>query len=287
MTVTVRCASICLAIGVLVTPVTAQDVAAPPLEIPLYAGVAPGSESWNWEERWITGLFGTPVLQNVVRPVLQYYPADKRKAAGTAVIVAPGGSFRVLVMDHEGADIARRLSAEGVAAFVLKYRLLYTPPDAASAPAVRPQAGQSVPQLAAADGQQAMRVLRQRAAEFGVRPDRIGMLGFSAGGGVTLAAVSSALETRPNFAVPVYAPIISAAVPEGAPPLFITVAGDDRVVGYQGAINLYSAWRKANVPVELHIFQVGDHGFLKKGGGADRFMDRVIDWMTLNGWLSK
>lgn len=287
MTLTVRCAFLCLAISVVASPVAAQEATPPPLEIPLYPGAAPGSEDWNWEERWITGLFGTPVLQNVVRPVLQYYPPDKRKATGTAVIVAPGGSFRVLVMDLEGADIAKRLGAEGVAAFVLKYRLLYTPPDPASAPAVRPQAGQSVPLLAAADGQQAMRVLRQRAAEFGVRPDRIGMLGFSAGGGVTLAAVSSPLETRPNFAVPVYAPISDAVVPDSAPPLFITVAGDDRVVGYQGAINLYTAWRKANVPVELHIFQVGDHGFLKKGGGADRFMDRVVDWMTLNGWLSK
>jgi len=79
----------------------------------------------------------------------------------------------------------------------------------------------------------------------------------------------------------------SATPPDGAPPLFIAVAADDQTVGYQGSIDLFTAWSKANVPVELHVFQTGRHGFGKKGGGADHFMDRVDEWMKLNGWLSK
>ena len=106
---------------------------APPLapqpakEIPLYPGVAPGSEKWDWSERTATNPKGQPMVQDVVRPVLLHYPAERRKAVGTAMIVAPGGGFRVLMMSYEGVDIARRLSAMGIDAFVLKYRLSHDP----------------------------------------------------------------------------------------------------------------------------------------------------------------
>jgi acetyl esterase/lipase len=206
------------------------------------------------------------------------------------MIVAPGGGFRNLMMSYEGVDIAKHLNAEGVEAFVLKYRLTYTDPNPSSgaATAASPQAGQNIRELSGADGQQAVRVLRQRATEFGIRPDRIGMIGFSAGGAVTLAAVTGPPAGRPNFAAPIYAAGAgSASPPEGAPPLFIAVTADDQTVGYQGSIDLFTAWRKANIPVELHVFQTGRHGFGKKGGGADHFMDRLDEWMKLNGWLSK
>jgi acetyl esterase/lipase len=142
--------------------------------------------------------------------------------------------------------------------------------------------------MAGADGQQAVRLLRQGAAEFGVLSNRIGMIGYSAGGAVLLATVYGPADARPNFAVPIYAAGASSnPPPEGAPPLFIAVAADDQTVGYQGSIDLFGAWRKAGLTAELHVFQTGQHGFGKKGGGADHYLDRVEEWLKLNGWLTK
>ena len=270
----------------------AEQPAAPEREIPLYAGVAPGSEKWDWSERLVTSASGNPVAQNVVRPVVQYYPAPKDKAVGTVMIVAPGGGFRNLMMSYEGVDIARRLNEIGIDAFVLKYRLTYTDANpktaGGEAPAPNRQAGQNVRELSGDDGKQSVRVVRQRAAEFGFRPDRIGMIGFSAGGAVTLAAVAGPADSRPDFAAAIYAAGAGTTTPpDGALPLFIAVAADDQSVGYQGSVDLFSAWRKANVPVELHVFQTGRHGFAKKGGGADHFMDRLEEWIKVNGWLSR
>jgi acetyl esterase/lipase len=267
---------------------SAPQLVAPEREIALYPGVAPGSEKWTWSERLVTTPAGMPMVQNVVHPVLQYYPAAREKAVATAVIVAPGGGFRNLMMSYEGVDIARRLNADGIDAFVLKYRLTYTAPAGADANAPDPQAGQNVRELGGADGQQAVRVVRQHAAEFGVRPDRIGMIGYSAGGAVLLSAVCGPADSRPNFAAPIYAAGAgSVSPPAGAPPLFIAVAADDQAVGFQGSLDLFGAWRKAEIPVELHVFQTGRHGFSKKGGGADRYMDRFAEWLKLNGWLTR
>ena len=266
------------------------QLAPPAREIPLYPGVAPGSEKWNYPEK-SAGTPDKPQAQNIVRPVLLYYPAEKATAAGTAMIVAPGGGFRTLMMSYEGVDVAKRLNQMGVDAFVLKYRTVYVdvPAAAGRGPATTgPQAGQNVREMAGADGQQAVRLLRQHAAEFGVRPDRIGIIGYSAGGAVVLSTVYGPSDGRPDFAVPIYAAgANSNPPPEGGPPLFIAVSADDQAVGYQGSIDLFGAWRKAGLPVELHVFQTGQHGFVKKGGGADHYLDRFEEWLRLNGWLSK
>src|SRR5690349_9431953 len=119
---------------------TANAAFAQSKEIPLYPGAAPGSEKWDWSERSVTSPKGLPMAQDVVRPVLLHYPADRAKAVGAAMIVAPGGGFRALMMSYEGVDIARRLNAMGVEAFVLKYRLLYTGPGAPRGPAGAPPA---------------------------------------------------------------------------------------------------------------------------------------------------
>ncbi|HLK66783.1 MAG TPA: alpha/beta hydrolase [Bryobacteraceae bacterium] len=273
--------------------VSAQQLAPPQREIPLDPGVAPGSENWNWSETQTSTSTGMPMVQNVVRPVLQYYPADRSSAVGTAMIVAPGGGFRNLMMSYEGVDIARRLNAAGIDAFVLKYRLTHTDSKGVAggsgSGADNPQRGQNVRELAGADGQQAVRIIRQHAAEYGFRPDRIGMIGYSAGGAVLLSAVTGPPDSRPNFAAPIYAAGADTAKPptDGAPPLFIAVASDDQAVGWQGSVDLYTAWRKANIPVELHIFQTGLHGFTKKGGGADHYLDRLEEWLRVNGWLTK
>ena len=267
------------------------QLAPPAREIPLYPGVAPGSEKWNYPEK-SAGTADRPQAQNIARPVLLYYPAAKAESVGTAMIVAPGGGFRTLMMSYEGVDVARRLNQMGVDAFVLKYRTTYVGPDAPAAgrgPATTgPQAGQNVREMAGADGQQAVRLVRRQAAEFGVAPNRIGMIGYSAGGAVLLSAVFGPADGRPDFAAPIYAAGANGnPPPQGGPPLFIAVAADDQTVGYQGSIDLFGAWRKAGLPAELHVFQTGQHGFGKKGGGADHYLDRVEEWLKLNGWLTR
>jgi acetyl esterase/lipase len=259
----------------------------PPVrEIPLYTGVAPGSENWRYPER-SAGTADKPQAQNIVRPVLLYYPAEKANAVGTAMIIAPGGGFRTLMMSYEGVDVAKRLNQMGVDAFVLKYRTAHVV-DPAAPTVADPQAGQNVREMAGADGQQAVRLLRQRADEFGVLSNRIGFIGYSAGGAVLLSAVYGPPDGRPDFAAPVYAAgANSNPPPAGAPPLFIAVAADDQTVGYQGSIDLFGSWRKAGLPAELHVFQTGQHGFGKKGGGADHYLDRVEEWLKLNGWLTR
>lgn len=273
-------------------------------EIPLYPGAAPGSEKWDWSERSVTTPKGLPMAQDVVRPVLLHFPAGRDRAVGTAMIVAPGGGFRTLMMSYEGVDIARALNALGVDAFVLKYRLLYTGPGAPAGQPARPaagaerprrftltgvykaQAGQDVVALAAEDGRQAVRLVRERAAEFGVRRDRVGMIGFSAGGVVTSAALFGPAETRPDFAAIIYGVGEVKEVPSPAPPLFLAVAADD-ALAVARTVELFTAYHKAKGPVELHVFQTGGHGFVTKGGGADHFMDRLGEWLAVNKLLSK
>ena len=269
------------------------ELAPPAREISLYPGVAPGSEKWSYSES-VAGTPDKPQAQNVVRPVLLYYPAEKAKAVATAMIVAPGGGFRTLMMSYEGVDVAKRLNQMGVDAFVLKYRTVYVDPNAAPVAGGRgpattgPQAGQNLREIAGADGQQAVRLVRQHAAEFGVLSNRVGIIGYSAGGAVALSTLFGPTESRPDFAAPIYAAgANSNPPPAGAPPLFIAVAADDQLVGYQGSLDLFGAWRKAGLPAELHVFQIGRHGFPTKGGGADNYLDRLEEWLKLNGWLTR
>src|SRR4051794_29149623 len=151
---------VCLLIGS-ATAAWAQ-LAPPAHEIPLYPGVAPGSEKWNYPEK-VAGTAERPQAQNIVRPVLLHYPAEKANAVGTAMIIAPGGGFRTLMMSYEGVDVAKRLNQMGVDALVLKYRTVYIGPDAPTAggrgPADSgPQAGQNVREMAGTDGRQAGRL---------------------------------------------------------------------------------------------------------------------------------
>ena len=154
------------------------------------------------------------------------------------------------------------------------------------------QAGQNILEMASADGQQAVRLLRSLANEFDILPDRIGIMGFSAGGYVTAAALMGPADARPDFAAPIYAAIgkmfqLPIVVPEDAPPIFVATAADDQTIPYQRSLELFNAWQEAGYLAELHIFQTGSHGFTKKGGGADNFMDRLEEWLAVNGLLSK
>jgi acetyl esterase/lipase len=249
-------------------------------------------------------LRGNIVTQDVVRPTLSYYPADRARATGASVIIAPGGGFTNLMMAYEGLEIIQALNAIGVDAFLLKYRLVYVdpslplpPPGVVVAPPAPvtdgnytilggPQKGANILEISSADARRAVRWVRGHAAALGDRTDRVGMIGFSAGGAVTLAVATGQEDARPDFIGLVYGasmPITRSLA--NAPPLFLAVAADD-VTNAEGSIDAYLRWRREGRPAELHIFQTGGHGFRHPGGGADHFMDRFGDWMRSNGWLT-
>lgn len=278
--------------------------AEPAREIPLYGGIAPGSESWNWMERAVTTKSGLPMVQDVVRPALLHFPAERTSGVPTAVIVAPGGGFRTLMMSYEGTDIARKLNQMGVDAFVLKYRLMYSgpgaptntpaPPSGPGEPprrftvtgAYKAQSGQDLLEMASRDGREAVRLVRQRAAEFQIQPNRVGMIGFSAGGIVTSETIFGPAETRPDFAAIIYGAGDIREIPMPAPPLFLAVAADDTLSAAR-SLDLFGAYRRAGGKAELHIYQMGAHGFVNKGGGADHFMDRLGEWLAANQLLAR
>jgi CubicO group peptidase (beta-lactamase class C family)/acetyl esterase/lipase len=247
-------------------------------EIPLYPGAAPGSEKWDWAEKTTKDRLGRPVVTDVVRPTLLHFPAEKGKAVGTAMVVAPGGGFRALMMSYEGEDVARRLNALGIDAFVLKYRLTHDGPGAPAAQEVR--------KLAADDGRRAVKLVREKAGELGYKPDRVGMIGYSAGGIVTYEALFGPAETRPDFAALIYGAGAAKDPPSPAPPLFLAVAGDD-ALAVTRTVDLFTAYRKGKGLAELHVFQMGAHGFVNKGGGADHYLDRLEEWLAANKLLAR
>jgi acetyl esterase/lipase len=265
--------------------------AAEPKVIPLYPGAAPGSETWSYPE---TDAIGPQDkvrrIGNVTRPALLAYLPDASSANGTAVIVCPGGGFRYLALEYEGTDAAAWLNSMGVAAFVLKYRLVRTGDEGEKDAAVMAERRKTILPMAAADGQQAVRLVRSRAKEWGIAPDRIGIMGFSAGGYVAASvALEHDADSRPNFAAPIYGVIFSdVTAPADAPPLFLALADDDTSVPpVANSIRLYTAWKKAQIPAELHIYSKGGHGFgmrktpLPVGAWTDRFRD----WLGEQGLL--
>ena len=268
------------------TPAPAQ-----PEVIPLWPAGAPGSEAWTHQEQTSVIPPSLKVIRNVVQPTLTAYLPDPALANGAAVIVCPGGAWHFLSIDMEGTDVARWLNAHGVAAFVLKYRLIHTGDDfpgvvwqnlndqtkmAALMQPLRP--------LVVADGQQAVRLVRRQASEWGIAPDRIGIMGFSAGGMVTVSvALQHDADSRPDFAAPIYAaPAEEVAVPANAPPLFLLCADDDDMAT-ANSIRLYQAWRAAGHPVELHIYSKGGHGFgmTKQSLPSDTWIERFADWLRV------
>jgi acetyl esterase/lipase len=269
--------------------------------IRLYPGAAPGSEKWTHQEKEdFSPIFNTQVVTNVVHPTLTVYLPEAAKASGTAVIVAPGGGFHALSINSEGVDVAQWLAARGVAAFVLKYRLVPTGDDGVKEMMEKIRDRQkmdadnaAVVPLAIADGRAAVSYVRQRAAEFGVAPNRIGLMGFSAGGTVTAGVLfSSTPESRPDFAAPIY-PYLGAlreqSVPNDAPPLFVVAASDDQLGLAPDSVSLYSRWLAAKKPAELHLYSKGGHGFgmRKQGLPSDQWIERFGDWLNMQGLLKK
>ncbi len=272
-----------------------------PNAIALYPGVAPGSEGATQVEAWMTAP-GDLVARNVTKPTITPYLPPKGKATGAAVVVAPGGGFVVLSMGREGYDVAKYLQAHGVAAFVLKYRVNETPADMSkmapmgpppggapgAGPPPMPPGGGDRAVLAVADGQEAMRWVRRHAKDYGIDPHRVGMIGFSAGGGNVMGVVlKNQPDSRPDFIGSIYGGFGHVNVPKEAPPLFTARAADDPLMGKSG-FALVEDWQKAGIPVERHLDAKGGHGFgaSHKGTTSDMFLDEFYTWMKDRGLLA-
>jgi acetyl esterase/lipase len=288
-----------LLILTLIGSAAAAGVTAQTTVVPIWPNGAPGSETWTQKESTFNrGDIVT--VRNVVKPTMTVYPADPATASGAAVIVAPGGAFRFLSWNMEGTQVAEWLQRRGVTGIALKYRLSDTGTDeefAASRAAGRgsgatagggraggPGSTIDIQAMAAADGRQAIAVVRKHAAEWHVDPHKIGLMGFSAGGYV---AVMAALEhdeaSRPDFAGAIYTCCVRtpiATVHSDAGPLFIASAADDPISVTAGPA-LFTAWTAVHKPVEIHIYAQGGHGFgmTKQGLPSDGWIDQFGEWL--------
>jgi acetyl esterase/lipase len=289
----------------LAPPAQAQNDKMTPIPTPaqqdaitLGTGPLPGAtaaESWYHQ-------YGKNFARNVTLATLTPFLPEPAKATGTAVIVTPGGGFRSLSMENEGSDVARALAARGVAAFVLKYRLVPTPPDQAAfersmaemfAGAGRPRnrlaaypAGPSLaPQLA--DARAAFALIRKRSSEWHIDPARIGMIGFSAGATLTLQTELHTPEARPAFIGIIYGPLDPVTVPPDAPPMFVALAADDPLFGGRG-MGLVQSWMAAKRPVEFHLYEQGGHGFgmYQKETTSTGWFDAFVRWLGMHGLLA-
>src|SRR5262245_16041205 len=250
----------------------------------IWPGVAPGSENWTQKERVLDNTPVGTVVLNVVTPTLTVYLPERSKATGTGVIIAPGGAFVALAIDLEGNNVARWLQEKGIAAFVLKYRIMEKRQEGIPTGMNMDEAGK----YGIADGIQALKVVRQHAAEWGISPDRVGFMGFSAGAMVTSGALlQKDAEGRPNFAAMIYGgpfgvmPAISAKLP----PMFLAWAQDDALT-LVPVVKFYEALRSAGHKPEVHIFGAGGHGFgmRKQSTSSDHWIDAFYYWLEAQGY---
>lgn len=259
------------------------------LELPLWPAGAPNSNGLTGTEEDLDG----GRVANVVTPSITVYKANKPN--GMAIIMCPGGGYARLAMNHEGHDMAPWLNAQGITYVVLKYRM--------------PNSHYEVP---LSDAEQAIRLVRQHAAEWGVRPDRIGIMGASAGGhlAASLATLYSSDETRPDFQILFY-PVISMQpgithggsrqnllgenpsqelenkytlekqVNERTPQAFIMLSADDGAVPPANGIHYFEALLQHQVPATLHVYPTGGHGW----GFRDAFTYKRQWTGELEKWL--
>lgn len=286
----------------------AQDGTIYPLEapkepnaIPLGTGSVkdqPAKESWF--KQW-----GDPMARNITTATLTPFLPEKGTANGAAVIVAPGGGFRWLSMGNEGWEVAEALAKKGIAAFVLKYRLHPTAESLEEftawmnrprPPAPKPDENGKVTtsplmQLDLSnqlqDAEAAYAMLIKNAKEWGIDPNRIGMIGFSAGAGLTMHATLNSKTMKLAFIGPIYGGMGPVNVPENAPPMFNVIASDDFL--FNGQFGVIDSWFKAKRPVEFHLYQNGGHGF---GLGnpnrtSNKWFDAFIHWLDVNKFLVK
>ncbi len=261
--------------------------------IQLYDGAAPGSENWNWNEAMKEGT--TPIVYNVVHPTLTVYlPDSTAPKNNTAVIIAPGGGFRFLAIKHEGTDVANWLTKKGITCFVLKYRVGHSVTDDPSKEFMdmvhtkqfEEETKTTIP-IAISDGKQAISYVRKHAAEYNVDADKIGIIGFSAGGTVAAgSAFNYTADNKPDFVAPIYAffpDSLQSLVADDAPPMFLAAASDDGFGLAPHSVNLYNKWLSSKHPAELHIYTKGGHGFGMRTQNipTDSWIDRFGDWLQV------
>lgn len=280
--------------------------------IPLYPGAIPNSKP-SADEETSEQKDGITIVRNISRPTLSIFLPPKKKANGTAVIICPGGGYWVNAGSHEGTDVARKLNEKGVAAFVVKYRI----PNDATMP------NKEIGPLQ--DAQQAIKVVRQRAVEWHIAANKIGIMGFSAGGHLASTAGThfatavipdaGGISLRPDFMILIY-PVISfqdsvghigsrdqllgknpsvekknyysneLQVTAQTPPTFLVHASDDDGVKSDNSILFYQSLLRHKIPAELHLYQKGGHGFgMNNKTTRDQWMERCLNWMRGNGGL--
>ena len=259
--------------------------------IPLWPDGAPGSEARMSEPEKVDESPGKCNVSNVHHPSITPFLPAADKATGTAIIIAPGGGHRVLCLGHEGDSLAKWFADHGIAAFVLRYRL------------AREEGSQyTVDEHAMADTRRSIRLVRSGAAEWKIRQDRIGILGFSAGG--ELAALSAMQSDngqadsadlieragcRPDFQALIYPGSSKRfTVSAGMPPAFIALGANDRDDISIGMAELYLKYKAAGVPAELHIYSAAGHGFGYRPGttsGAGDWPLRLHEWLADNKLL--
>lgn len=280
--------------------ITPYDAPEEPNAIPLNTGGVenqPASESWFFQ-------WGEPMVRNVTEATLTPFLPNPDKATGAAVLVAPGGGFRWLSINNEGWKIAKALNEQGVAAFVLKYRLNPTPPTleglresmnrtfTAATPTAEGEDAPPPPprprwnldnQLEDAEAAYAMII--DRAEEWGVDTDRIGMMGFSAGAGLTMHCTMNSKTMNLAFIAPIYGGMGAVEVPDNAPPLYVAIAANDFL--FNGDFGLIESWYKAGKSVEFHLYQDGGHGFGRGYPGHTTYwwFDSFVHWLDINGYL--
>lgn len=283
----------------------AQDGTIYPLEVPAEPNAIPlgtgGVEGQTASETWFRQ-WGDPMARNISTATLTPFLPEPEIANGAAVIVAPGGGFRWLSMGNEGWEVAEALAEQGIAAFVLKYRLHPTPESldgfrdsmnrtfAAASDSSQDEEPPSRPRWDLSDqledAEAAYALIVERAGEWGVDIDRLGMIGFSAGAGLTMHSTINSQIMNLAFIGPIYGGMGPVEVPEDAPPMFNVIATDDFL--FNGQFGVIQSWYEANVPVEFHLYQNGGHGF---GLGnpdrtSNRWFDAFIHWLEVNDFLA-
>ena len=216
----------------------------------------------------------TRMLTNVTRPTVSIYRPEKEKDTGTAMLICPGGGYWNLYWELEGLEVASWLNSQGITGIVLKYRVPRRPDEPQGEPARRPLQ----------DVQRAVSLVRSKSREWGIEPDRIGIVGFSAGGHLAISAATNFeqrayepiddvdnVSCRPDFAVAVYSGYLKAKdkdelapglrVPAGTPPIFLAHGGEDIISSPEHSLFMYLALKRAGVPAELHIYASTTHDF--------------------------
>jgi len=250
------------------------------------------------ENAYISELWDADVITNVSVPTMEVFLPSRVIATGTAVIIAPGGGLFAHSIETEGNMVAEWLNTKGIAAFVLKYRLMPTGEDAVKEMSV---IGRDEPKELARkaleilpssidDGLAAINYVRSNAEELNIDPSKIGFMGFSAGGLLTMGVTYNyAPETRPDFIVPVYPWLTfypTQEVPHDAPPMLVVCSSDDPLQLAPQSINIYSDWLKAGKSVGLHMYAKGGHGYGMRSNGnpSDTWIERLYEWAKGEGF---